>query len=138
MSLEFTRNSSSSRGIADSTEHEPRRPLPDTDILAQLDAADALFVRHKDVYRHKPLLKRQGAVLEDRTHLDGELFPAISTFQELPVIDLVDSPGRATFDANRPPPPPDKCEFFTTRLFIGKTLLEVKDIVEFDFLWKFS
>ena len=60
-------------GFAESLEDEPGRLLRDTDLLRQLEAADALPAGHKQVHGVKPLVQLDVAALEDGPGANGEV-----------------------------------------------------------------
>lgn len=67
--------------------HEPRGLLGYIDDPSDLIRADAVLAVGNEPHRTEPLLERDRAVFEDRTDLDGELFPAFEAGPHHPRLD---------------------------------------------------
>ena len=73
--------------LADAVQHEPSRLLGNADCAGHLVAGDAvLAVGHHPEGDH-PFVESDGAVLEDRTYLEGELLLAGVAVPNLPGLD---------------------------------------------------
>ena len=63
-------------GFADALEHEPSRLLSDADLLAELQAGDALAGGHEQVHRQNPLIEGNVRPLKDGASADCEVLLA--------------------------------------------------------------
>lgn len=117
------------RRVAEPMQHEPRRLLRDLDILRQLRAGDALFVRRDKPNGDEPLPERNFRVLEDCSDLDRKPLAAVAALVSALVAEMVDL-RRAAVRAIGASFPPDRPEMVDCRLFVRERLSQFKQAVE--------
>lgn len=96
-------------GLTDAVSHEPCGLEGHAQGAGKLVAADALFAGAEQVHRLKPQVHRNVAVLENGTHFDRELLPALVALVEADpsrltghLADAFDTPAMRTNRAFRP------------------------------------
>lgn len=116
--------------IADALRHEPCGLLGDADVARQLKAADALLVGGQDIDGNEPLLKRDGAVLEDSSLDGGELFAALGALESFVCALQFVYPVMLTEGAAHVAAPPDVGEIVNACLLVREIFGNLKQVGE--------